>query len=129
MKAVIIMFVFSLVVISSSFGQTKTGTPAQTLKLQEGIQIVDGKLQAKQGFYFQVSTDAKFATLINAKDNTTGGTFSCVCGIKNSGSGCNILVSQRMIACVGNCSCKITTTINSLSYTVDFIKGNLKKVE
>ena len=49
MKSVMTLVFFLLIVINSSFGQSKSSGEAPTVKLPEGISIADGKLQAKKG--------------------------------------------------------------------------------
>ena len=130
MKSVMTLVFFLLIVINSSFGQSKSSREAPTVKLPEGISIADGKLQAKKGYYFQIAADGKSAQLINEKRNSaTGGTFVCACGEILGNGSCSVTILASELICSGSCTCQFRTIISGVKYAVDFLKGNLKKVE
>ena len=116
-----------LLFCSVLFAQNGKTVPDNTRPLPEGLEVVKGKLKAKPGYQFQLTTDGKSATLVNAKGVSTSGTFSCGCGNNSSTGACSVVILNGGLNCTGNCSCQLVTIITSIKYAVDLSAGVLKK--
>lgn len=120
-------FFVAIVLIGSLASASGQSTKTKTDQLPEGCIIERGLIKAKQDFHFQLSSDGKTATLVNAKNNVAG-TFNCSCAARKSDS-CGILQTGEAIKCLGDCVCSMFTTCSGgIKYSINLSTGVVKNI-